>query len=323
MDDISGKLTLKKVQAMSRAEQAECPQSLLDATAQLPAVRTAIVNAGATLPMESAQDATQAGMIEPVFFGDPEKIKSQADALDWDISGFDLVPAATEEMAANAAAMAAGRGEAAVVMKGHIHTDVFMKALLQREAGLRTGNRLTHVFHMTWAGSPRPLLITDGAVNIAPDIKTKQAMIQNAVQVAQAVGIARPRAALLSATEEHNPDIPSSMDAAELTTWAREAVPEADVYGPLAFDLAVSPEAARIKGVDNPVAGNADIIVCPELVTGNALFKMMVHLMGACSAGVVLGARVPILLTSRADPAAARLASAALAALMGTKSDAV
>ena len=306
---------------MSRADQAECPQSLLDATNNLPAVRTAIVNAGAALPMESAQDATEAGLIEPVFFGNPENIKAQAETLGWDISGFDMVSAGTEEAAAAAAAMAAGRGEAAVVMKGHIHTDVFMKALLQKEAGLRTGNRLTHVFHMTWAGSPRPLLITDGAVNISPDMKTKQAMIRNAVQVAKAVGIARPRAALLSATEEHNPDIPSSMDAGELTEWAKEAVPDADVFGPLAFDLAVSPEAARIKRVDNPVAGHADIIVCPDLVTGNALFKMMVHLMGACSAGVVLGARVPILLTSRADPAAARLASAALAALMGTQSD--
>ena len=297
--------------------QVECPQSLLRAARSAPPLRTAIVNAGAAVVMESAYDAASAGIIEPVFFGDRDAIEKFASQLDWDVSAYQITATADEESAASAAAGAAGSGDVAAVMKGHIHTDVFMRALLNRNANLRTERRLTHIFHMTVPGREGELLLTDCAVNIHPDVETKKAVIQNAVDLAHAVGLEMPNVALLSATEEEMEQMPSSIEAKVLTDWAEDKVEAARVFGPLAMDLALSPDAARTKGVDHPVAGHADVIVVPDIVTGNALFKMMVHYMNACAAGICLGAKVPILLTSRADPPAARLASAALAAIVG------
>lgn len=297
--------------------QVECPQSLLRAARSAPTLRTAIVNAGAAVVMESAYDAASAGIIEPVFFGDRDAIEKFACQLDWDVSAYQITATADEESAASAAAGAASSGDVAAVMKGHIHTDVFMRALLNRNANLRTERRLTHIFHMTVPGREGELLLTDCAVNIHPDVETKKAVIQNAVDLAHAVGLEMPNVALLSATEEQMEQMPSSIEAKVLTEWAEDKVEAARVFGPLAMDLALSPDAARTKGVDHPVAGHADVIVVPDIVTGNALFKMMVHYMNACAAGICLGAKVPILLTSRADPPAARLASAALAAIVG------
>ncbi|TQV81863.1 bifunctional enoyl-CoA hydratase/phosphate acetyltransferase [Denitrobaculum tricleocarpae] len=301
--------------------QVECPQSLLRAARSSAPLRTAIVNAGAAVVMESAYDAASAGVIEPVFFGDSDAIQKYASELNWDISGYEVIESGDEQSAAIAAASAASGGDVAAVMKGHIHTDVFMRALLSRNANLRTERRLTHVFHMTVPGREGQLLLTDCAVNIHPDVETKKAVIQNAVDLAHALGIEKPKVALLSATEEQMEQMPSSIEAKLLTDWARDSVKSADVFGPLAMDLALSADAARTKGVDHPVAGHADIIVVPDIVTGNALFKMMVHYMNACAAGIGLGAKVPILLTSRADPPAARLASAALAAIVKNHGD--
>ena len=292
-----------------------CPEGLLKTARQAPAIRTAIANAGTPIVMESVRDAVVAGLIEPVFFGEPVGIADCAAKLGWDISDFSIVSAGSETEAATAAALAAGRDEVSAIMKGHVHTDVFMRALLDREAGLRTGRRLTHLFHMTVRDKPGELFITDAALNVAPDLETKQEIIQNVVDMAHAVGIAVPKIALLSATEVPTETIPSSIEAAELTDWAKDNIAGAHIFGPLAFDLAVSPTSAEIKGVTHSVAGRADALIVPEIVSGNALYKMMVHFMGACAAGIVLGAKVPILLTSRADPPAARLASAALAAI--------
>lgn len=297
-----------------------CPSRLLEAARRAPAIRTAIANAGTPVVMESVREAAEAGLIEPVFFGAPDDIAQCAEALAWDISAFSVVPADGEEEAASKAAFSAGRGEVAAIMKGHVHTQIFMRALLEPEAGLRTGRRLTHLFHMSVADRSEELFITDAALNIAPDIETKQAIIRNAVDMAHSIGIASPNVALLSATEVPTETIPSSVEAVALTEWAKENICNAQVFGPLAFDLAVSPAAAEIKGVSHAVAGQTDILVVPEIVTGNALFKMMVHFMGACAAGLVLGAKVPILLTSRADPPAARLASAALATIFQNQS---
>ena len=292
-----------------------CPEGLLKTAAQAPAIRTAIANAGTPIVMESVRDAVVAGFLEPVFFGEPAGIADCAAKLDWDISEFLIVSAKGETEAATAAALAAGRGEVSAIMKGHVHTDVFMRALLDREAGLRTGRRLTHLFHMTVRDKPGELFITDAALNVAPDLETKREIIQNVVDMAHAVGIAVPKIALLSATEVPTETIPSSIEAAELTDWAKDNIAGAHIFGPLAFDLAVSPTSVEIKGVAHSVAGRADALIVPDIVSGNALYKMMVHFMGACAAGIVLGAKVPILLTSRADPPAARLASAALAAI--------
>ncbi len=244
-------------------------------------------------------------------------IRAEAAKLDWDISGYRIVEADGEAAASAAAAQLCGAGEADVLMKGHLHTDVFMKSVLARANGLRTQNRLVHLFHMTHPNSDVPLILTDCAVNVTPDIATRQAALRYCVGLLQVVGVTHPKVAILSATESAIPSVPSSMEAAELRDWARAEVTDADVSGPLALDLILSQKAAKIKGMGgDPVAGRADGIVVPDIVSGNALFKALVYMTGACAAGIVMGAKVPVLLTSRADPPAARLASAALAAIL-------
>jgi phosphate acetyltransferase len=294
----------------------ECPAALLARAKSLPPVPTAIANAGAALPMESARLACDAEIITPLLVGDPKAIEAEAERIGWNISGIKVVPAASESEAADAAAALCRDGDARVLMKGHLHTDAFMLGMLKRSSGMRTGRRLTHVFHMTVPGDEKVLLISDAAVNVAPDVTTRIQAAKSAVELAHALGIERPKVAVLSATEEVTPKMPSSVEAAEIAERASHELPDADIHGPLAFDLAVSPEAAAIKGIDNPVAGKADILLMPNIETGNALFKMMVYFMSACAAGIVLGAKVPAILTSRADPPEARLASAAIASIL-------
>jgi len=265
--------------------------------------------------MVSVRDAVDAGVIEPILVGQPDAVKAAADGIGFDISAFEIVDGAGEEGAAAMGAQLASSGKAEAVMKGHLHTDVYMRALLQRDAGLRVGRPFTHVSHLTIPGRSGEIIVSDGALNPAPDLELKKAITANAVAVACALDIDRPKVSFLSATEVPNERIPSSMDAVELKTWSSTALPEADCDGPLAFDLSISPEATRIKGIDSPVAGRADVIIVPEIVTGNTLFKSMTMLMDACLAGLVMGAKVPIILTSRADPPQARLASAALASV--------
>ncbi|MBL8566468.1 MAG: bifunctional enoyl-CoA hydratase/phosphate acetyltransferase [Hyphomicrobiaceae bacterium] len=302
---------------MLGGEVIECPQSLLTAARGARPVRTAIVNAVNAVAMESARDATVAGVIEPVLVGNLDEIRRAADQIGWDIGIYEVIEADGEDAAALAGAFAAGRGSVDALMKGHLHTDSFMKAVLNKEAGLRMGQPLAHIAHLTLPGRAGSIILSDGALNPAPDVEQKKAIIRYTVALAKALGNQRPKVALLSATEVVSPKIPSTGESVELTKWAKENVADADVDGPLAFDLAVSPEAVQIKGIKgSPVAGEADILVVPEIVCGNALMKMMIRFMGACLGGVVVGAKVPIILTSRADPPAARLASAALAAAL-------
>ena len=202
-------------------------------------------------------------------------------------------------------------------MKGHLHTGTLMRAVLNREKGLRTEHCLSHVFHMTLPGGDMPLCITDAAINVLPNIEQKLHIARNAIELLHALGNSNPKVALLSGSEVVTPSMPSSVEAAEIAKRASSiGWDDAIVDGPLAFDLAVSPQAAAAKGITSPVAGEADVILVPNLETGNALFKLMVHFMSATAAGIVLGAKVPLVLTSRADPAAAGLASAALAAIV-------
>lgn len=294
----------------------ECPAALLEQARALPPVATAVASAGAALPLESARLAQEAGLIEPLLVGDPDAIARAAEAIGWDIGGLRVIAAETEKAAACAAAALCRDGEAGALMKGQLHTDAFMLGILKRESGLRTKRRLTHVFHMTVPGSGRTLLITDAAVNVAPDVNTRVQALKNAVDLAHALGMDEPRVAVLSATEEVTGKMPSSVEAAQIAERARREVAGALIHGPLAFDNALSPEAAALKGIDDPVAGNADILVVPNIETGNALFKMMVYFMSACAAGIVLGAKVPAILTSRADPPEARLAAAAIASIL-------
>ena len=296
--------------------EAIVPQALIDRARQFGAPRVAIARAGAPLPMRAAHAATQAGNMIPIFVGEPDQIRSEAATLDWDISGFSNHPTTGEEEAGDTAAHLCGLGAADVLLKGNLHSDVFLRCALRRDAGLRTDQRLLHIFHISPPDGGRPILISDAAVNVAPSIEIRQQAIRRCTEMLLDLGNPRPRIAILSATEAPIPAIPSSMEARELAEWARVHVPQADVVGPLAFDLIMSPGAAATKGMTgNPVAGKADAIIVPDVVSGNALFKAFVYLAGGCAAGIVSGAKVPILLTSRADPPAARIASVALAAI--------
>lgn len=291
-----------------------CPTALLQQAQSLAPMTTGIVNAGSVLALESARQAFEAGIIVPVLVGDPSAIEQAAAALAWDISQFELVAAEGEEQAAAKAVACVHKGQAQLLMKGDLHTDVLIRALLNREHGLRTGERLSHLFHMTVPNSDRVLCITDAVVNVLPDTKTQLSILRGATAVMHALGNTMPKVALLSATEVVTKAMPSSLAAKELlAAMTAQDHAAAQVFGPIALDGAISPEAARIKGIKHPVAGHADILLVPNIETGNAIFKQLVYFNGATAAGVLLGAKVPVMLTSRADPPSARLASAALA----------
>ena len=297
-----------------------CPPNLIEKARAYAPPRVAIARAGAPAPMEAAKEAAEAAVMVPVFVGERDRIEQEAKTLDWDVSAFDLIEAQGEEGSAEAAVAAVRSGAAEVYMKGHLHTDTFMKAAIHKVDGLRGSQRFVHIFHMSPPDGGKPLLICDAAVNVAPSIGVRQGAIQLVSDLSRKLGTERPRIAILSATETPIESVPSSMEAKELMDWAAVNVPEADVRGPLAMDLILSEEAARTKGMgDDPVAGEADAVIVPDIVAGNALFKTLVYVGGACAGGVVLGGAAPILLTSRADPPAARLASACLAAILCAK----
>jgi len=207
------------------------------------------------------------------------------------------------------------QGRAKAVMKGHLHTDVFLRPMLSRETGLRAGKRFTHVFVMDVPGVSHPILVSDAAINIAPDLETKVQITQNAIDLAHRIGIDCPRVAVLSAVEVPTPDMPSSTEAAELAAMSGTRITGGVVEGPLAMDIAVDPEAAKTKGVKGLVAGRADVLIVPGIEAGNILVKLLTHLAHAEAAGLVMGAQVPVILTSRSDGRVARLVSCALAVL--------
>ncbi|MCK4867742.1 MAG: bifunctional enoyl-CoA hydratase/phosphate acetyltransferase [Alphaproteobacteria bacterium] len=298
----------------------EFPPYLAKRASGLSPLPMAVVGAGHPLVMDSARRATEGGFIEPVLVGEADGINEITRQIGWDISGIRLVPADGERQAAETAASLARGGEVAALMKGHIHTDTLMRAILTRSAGLRTDRRVSHIFHMTLPGRDRVIHITDAAVNVQPGVAEKLDIVLNAVELAQSLGMESPKVAMLSGAETVNPAMPSSVEADEVVRLANNgAVKGAIVDGPFGFDNAVSPEAALIKGVDSPVAGQADILVVPNLEAGNFLFKQMVYFMSATAAGIVMGAKVPVVLTSRADPSEARLAAAAIASIIGER----
>ncbi len=295
----------------------EVPPYLLEKARDLPPLVMAVVAAGHPLAMESARRAAEAGLAEPVLVGEADAIIAIARGMDWNIAGLRLIPATDEAKAAQTAAALARGNEVAALMKGHLHTDALMRGILHRDAGLRTDRRVSHVFHMTAPGRQRVLHITDAVVNVHPGVDDKVDIVHNAVGLAHALGTAEPKVALLSGAETPSPNMPSSIDAAEVASRVSDA--KAVVDGPLGFDNAVSPEAAAVKGIDSPVAGHADILVVPNLESGNFLFKQMVYFMSATAAGVVVGVKVPVVLTSRADPPEARLAATAIAAIIAAQ----
>jgi phosphate acetyltransferase len=290
-----------------------CPNNLLDKAHEKKGVKVAVVNAGKPLPMLSVQDAVTENLIEPIFIGDKKEILKCAADLKWDISNFEIIDEPIENNTAKIAAQLASKGKVKIIVKGHIHTDVLMKEVLKREYNLLGKTRLSHIWHMTVEKDDKPLIITDGALNVLPNVKTKMHILKNVINFSNRIGISRPKVAVLSATEEILESVPSSLDAAEITKLAKDENLEADVFGPLAFDNSISKKSAGIKGIKNSVAGEADILLVPSVETGNGLVKMMIYFMGACAAGVVVGGKVPVVITSRSDEAQARLASIAAA----------
>ena len=299
----------------------EVPSYLLQQADALPASRTAVAGADSAVALESARAATDVGVCEPILIGNEAKIRALADDMAWDITAYDVIAAEDEVESSKKAVAEARRGAATALMKGHVHTDAIMRAVVNRETGLRTGRRLSHIFHMTVPGSDKVLHLTDCAVNVAPDADTMIQILNNAAELARALGTIEPKVGVLSATETPSPAMPSSLQARDVVARAAAGeVPDAVVGGPFAFDNAVSPAAAALKKIDHPAAGVADIVVVPNIETGNALFKMMVWFMSATAAGLVMGAKVPIVLTSRADPPEARLAAAIIASIVAGKS---
>ncbi len=290
-----------------------CPINLLDVAHKKRGVKAAIVNAGKTLPMISAQDAVQENLIEPIFIGDKKEILKSADELKWDISNYELIHEPVENNTAKVAAKLASKNKIKIIVKGHIHTDVLMKEVLKREYNLLGKTRLSHIWHMTINKDDKPIIITDGALNVMPNVKTKMHILKNVINFSHRIGIDKPKVSVLSATEEVLDSVQSSVEAKEISELAKKENLNADVFGPLAFDNSISKKSAGIKGIKNAVAGEADVILVPNVETGNALVKMMVYFMGACAAGVVIGGKVPIVITSRSDDAPARLASIAAA----------
>jgi phosphotransacetylase len=262
-----------------------CPNNLLDFAHKKKGVKVAVVNAGKPLPMLSVQDAVNENLIEPIFIGNKEEINKCAQDLKWDISNFEIIHEPVENNTAAIAAKLASDGIVKIIVKGHIHTDVLMKEILKREYDLLGKTRLSHIWHMTVGKNDKPLIITDGALNVLPNVKTKMHILKNVINFSKRIEIERPKIAILSATEEVLDSVPSSKDAAEITKLAKEENLDADVFGPLAFDNCVSKKSAAIKGIKNEVAGIADVLLVPSVETGNSLVKMMIYFCGACAAG--------------------------------------
>ena len=290
-----------------------CPENLLKIAKDKGPVKAVIVNAVKAVAIESAKQAVEANLIIPVFVGDKSIIEKLSKDLRWDISKYEIIHEPVENNTAPIAAKLASEDKVKIIVKGHIHTDVLMKAVLKRDLNLIGKKRLSHVWHMTLEKNDKPFIITDGALNVLPKLETKMHILKNSLDFANRIGISKPKVSILSATEEVLESVPSSMEAKELTKRAKDEGINADVFGPMAFDNSVSTKAADIKGIKNAVAGKTDILLVPNVETGNGLVKMMIFFMGACAAGVVVGGKVPVVITSRADDTQARLASMAAA----------
>jgi phosphate acetyltransferase len=292
-------------------------QTLLDRCKGLPAIATAVVHPCEPVALEAAIQAATLGLITPILVGPEAKIRATAEAAKLDISAFRLEPTPHSHAAAERAVALARAGEVQMLMKGSLHTDELMHAVMSATTGLRTARRISHVYLMDVPRYPRPLLISDAAINIAPSLEDKRDIVQNVIDLALILGITEPKVAILSAVETVNAKIQSTLDAAALCKMAdRGQITGGVLDGPLAFDNAINRQAAKEKGIVSPVAGEADIVIVPDLVAGNILAKQLTFLAGADTAGVVVGARVPIILTSRADSEEARIASCAVAVLM-------
>src|SRR6516225_3120576 len=301
---------------MSHATGTGKYEALLERCKSLAPIPTAVAHPCEATALAGAVEAAQLGLILPILVGPSAKIAATASAAKIDLDRYEVVDAPHSVAAAAEAVALVRKGRAELLMKGSLHTDELMAAVVSREGGLRTGRRISHVFIMDVPTYHKPLIVTDGAINIAPALEDKADICQNAIDLAVSLGVAEPKVAILAAVETVTSKMPATIDAAALCKMAeRGQIKSGLLDGPLAFDNAISKEAARIKGIKSDIAGDPDILLVPDLEAGNMLAKQLSFLANADSAGLVLGARVPIILTSRADSVRSRIASAAVAML--------
>jgi len=299
------------------AQDHEKYRRLIERCKSVPATSTAVAHPCDESSLRGALEAAEAELIAPILVGPEKRIRSVAAEHGLDLSRYEIVDAAFSQDSAQKAAELVRQGRAEALMKGSLHTDELMGAVVRRDAGLRTARRISHCFIMDVPAYPEPIIITDAAINIAPTLEDKVDILQNAIDMAHDLTDREVRVAILSAMETVNPKVPSTVEAAALCKMAdRKQITGAILDGPLALDNAINPEAARIKKIDSPVAGRANVLLVPDLEAGNMLAKSLSFLAGADAAGIVLGARVPIILTSRADSLITRLASCAVATLI-------
>ena len=291
-------------------------QWLLNKVSGMAPLKVAVVHPVDIFSLSGAIEAAKAGIITPILVGPEAKIRKVAEDAHIDLSPYVIFPTQHSHAAAAAAVEMALQGKVEALMKGKLHTDEMMEAVIDRDKGLRTGRRMSHVFVLDVPNYPKPLFLTDSAINIKPTLMEKKDIVQNAIDLFQALGLGSPKVAVLSAVETVNEKLPSTLDATALCKMAeRGQITNGILDGPLAFDNAISVEAATIKGLHSPVAGNADILVVPDIESGNMLYKQLRYFSGVQGAGIVLGAKVPIILTSRAGDVESRVASCALALL--------
>ncbi len=294
-------------------------QRFIEEAKSRPVLRAAIVHPCSPEAILAAVEARDEGLLDPVLVGPENKIRAAAEQAGASLAGMAIAPAEHSHAAAALAVELAVAAKVSVLVKGSLHTDELLCAVVAAGSGLRTERRISHVYAMDVPAYSKPILITDAAINILPSLEQKRDICQNAVDLLLRLGWTEPLVAVLAAVETVNPKMPVTLDAAALTVMAaRGQITGALVDGPLAFDNAISPEAARTKGIRSPVAGKADILLVPDLEAGNMLAKQLIYFAGATAAGLVLGARVPIVLTSRSDPLSARMASAALAKIVAS-----
>ena len=287
------------------------PKNLISLAKKKESTPVVIISAHQSATMDSAKQAYDLKLIHPIFIGVKDQIFKESEKLKWDITNLQIIDEGNEIEASNKGAKLAKDNEVKVIIKGNLHTDIIMRSYLKKEHGLIEGKRLSHIWHMTLPNSEKPLFITDGALNVQPRVDVKMHILSNAVEFAKKIGVLKPRVAILSGTEDPIESMPSSIEAKEVMDRSIMENVDAYVHGPLAFDNAISPLAAKIKNINNEVAGNADILLVPNLETGNSLSKIMVLGMGACAAGIVVGGKVPVVVPSRADNVISRVASIA------------
>ena len=273
-------------------------------------IPTAIVGADNELALKGAHEAHKLGLIEPILIGNKAKIDTYCDINNWRPNK-PIISANEEKTASIIACELASRNEIKLIVKGHIHTDVLMGEFVKKSYSLRKkGSKLSHIWYLDFKDNDNgPIIITDGALNISPSLETKKHILRNVINFVDKIPSFNERIAILSATEENLPQMQSSVDAAEITSWANSEFKAVDIFGPLAFDNAISIDAAKIKGIQNNVAGRANVFLVPNIETGNAIVKVCVNLMGATAGGFIVGGKIPVVITSRSDDLESRLSS--------------